>query len=151
MTASAEVLLTPTGTDIDAGTAPVWNRTSFVDCLNCGWSRMVGDLATSAVKKEPGSERIDEALRKRITNLRDSNYASGQNMVWATVPIGSNSWQVQTFESPVVIETRHADALDALTLTGMQGFLVTAFAKRIVWCGNFYVSHGISNPTSNLV
>jgi hypothetical protein len=73
VTASVEVVLTSTGTDIDSRTSPVWNSTSLVDCLNCGWAGTVGDLTTVGIKKEPGSERIDEALRKRITNLRDSN------------------------------------------------------------------------------
>jgi hypothetical protein len=57
ITANVEILLTPTGTDFDATTTPVWNRTSFVDCLNCGWSGTMGDLTTIGVKKEPGSER----------------------------------------------------------------------------------------------
>ena len=37
ITASAEVLLTSTGTDIDKETIPVWNDTSYADCLICGW------------------------------------------------------------------------------------------------------------------
>lgn len=44
-TATAEVLLTSTGTDIDPNTAFVWNSKSLVRCLNCGWAGMVGDLA----------------------------------------------------------------------------------------------------------
>jgi hypothetical protein len=51
----------------------VWDSKSFVDCLNCGWTGTVGDLATVGIKKEPASERVDEAVRKKITNLRDSN------------------------------------------------------------------------------
>jgi hypothetical protein len=73
ITANAEVLLTPRGTDIDSSTAPVWNSASPVDCLNCGWAGTVGDLLNVVMKKEPGSERVDEAVRKKITNFRDSN------------------------------------------------------------------------------
>ena len=64
VTAMVQVLLTYTGTDIDATTTPVWNQTSLVDCLNCGWSGSVGDLATVGIKKEPGSERVAERFRK---------------------------------------------------------------------------------------
>jgi hypothetical protein len=71
VTANVEVLLTSTGTDIDTSTAPVWNKTSFVDCLNCGWAGTVGDLATVGAKKEPGSERVDESVRKKITTNND--------------------------------------------------------------------------------
>jgi hypothetical protein len=65
ITANVEVILTPTGTDIDSSSTPVWNRKSFVDCLNCGWAGTVGDLNTIGVKKQAGSERIDQALRKK--------------------------------------------------------------------------------------
>ena len=64
ITATAEVRLTPTGTDINSSTAPVWNSKSFVDCLNCGWAGIVGDLAIVAAKKDSGSERIAERFRK---------------------------------------------------------------------------------------
>lgn len=64
VTATVEILLTPTGTDIDSRTVPVWNKTAVVDCLNCGWSGTVEDLATVAVKKEPTSERAAERFRK---------------------------------------------------------------------------------------
>ena len=62
---AAEVLLTPTGTDIDTSTAPVWDSTFFVDCLNCGWAGTVGDLLQASIKKASGSERSerDERLR----------------------------------------------------------------------------------------
>jgi hypothetical protein len=60
ITANAEVLLTPTGTDIDSSTAPGWNNSSFVDCLNCGWAGTVGDLLQASIKKEAESERAGE-------------------------------------------------------------------------------------------
>lgn len=66
VTASVEVLLTLTGTDFDSNSAPVWNRLSFVDCLNCGWAGTVDDLTTVGIKKEPGSERVAERFRKEI-------------------------------------------------------------------------------------
>ena len=64
VTATVEVLLTYTGTDIDATTTPVWNQTSPVDCLNCGWAGTVGDLATIGIKKQPAAERVAERFRK---------------------------------------------------------------------------------------
>lgn len=64
ITAHAEVLLTPTGTDIDSSTAPVWNNSSFVDCLNCGWAGTVGDLVHVVMGKEPTSERVDESKKR---------------------------------------------------------------------------------------
>ena len=63
VTATVEVLLTYTGT-IDATTTPVWNQTSPVDCLNCGWAGTVGDLATVGIKKQSASERVAERFRK---------------------------------------------------------------------------------------
>jgi hypothetical protein len=60
ITASAEVLLTSTGTDIDKETIPVWNNTSYADCLICGWEGTVGGLLKVAIKKEPISERASE-------------------------------------------------------------------------------------------
>lgn len=71
--ASVGILLTPNGTDIDATTTPEWSQTSAVDCLNCGWCGTVEDLATVGIKKPPAPERVDEAVRKKITDLRDSN------------------------------------------------------------------------------
>jgi hypothetical protein len=72
ITANAEVLLTPTGTDIDSGTVPVWNSTSFVDCLYCGWAGKVGDLVNVAIKKESGSERNIDLQPRTAQNRSDS-------------------------------------------------------------------------------
>ena len=66
VTASVKILLSPTGTDIDARSTPVWNNASHVDCLNCGSEGTVEDLATVGIKKQPVSERVAERFRKEI-------------------------------------------------------------------------------------
>jgi hypothetical protein len=63
ITASAEVLLTPTGTDIDTDTIPAWNNASYVDCLVCGWEGTVGGLVKVASRKKSTSERNNSSGR----------------------------------------------------------------------------------------